>query len=245
MSRIIRTTVAALAALTLAAPLAAQTPQAILDRYNKAIDPQGVLPSLQGMKSTISMEAPSMGMSMTINSVAARPNLLVVQTEIPGLGTMRQGHDGSTVWATDPMQGPRIIAGEEAAALVESSSLQSMIRNPDQFSAMEAAGTHGEGADASTCVKFTWKSGRVTTDCFSNASGLLVRTLTKQVTQMGEVEAEMSIKDYRSVAGLMIPHRIETSMMGMQMIMTTTSVEFGPQPAELFALPPEVKALKP
>ncbi len=242
----LRSTFAALTALALAAPaLAAQTPRAILDRYNSAVDPRGVLPSIQGMKSTTTMEAPSMGMSMTINAVAARPNLVLVQTEIAGLGTIRQGHDGTTVWSNDPMQGPRILSGPEAAALVENSSLSTLTRSPDLFSAMEPAGTYDAAGDATTCVKFTWKSGRETTDCFSNATGLLARTVTKQMTQMGEVEVEALVKDYRNVSGIMIPHRVESNMMGMQMIMTTTSVEFGAQPAALFELPAEIKALKP
>jgi hypothetical protein len=246
MSRSFRTFLTALAVVAVAAPsLAAQSPTDILARYNKAIDPQGALASVQGMKSTVSMEAPAMGMSMTINSVAARPNLVLVETDVPGLGIIRQGYDGSTAWSTDPMQGPRILTGVEAAAIVENSSLSSMLRSPDLFSAMEPAGSFDAAGDATTCVKFTWKSGRTTTDCFSNATGLLARTLTTQATQMGEVEVEMFIKDYRSVAGLMIPHRVESNMMGMAMTITTTSMEFGPQPAALFELPAEIKALKP
>lgn len=246
MLRLARPFAAALVAVAFSAPtIAAQTPNAILERYNKAVDPQGVLPSIQGMKSTVAMEAPAMGMSMTINAVAARPNLVIVVTDIPGLGVVRQGSDGNTVWSTDPMQGPRILSGVEAATIIESSALNSILRSPDLFTAMEPAGAYDAAGDATTCVKFTWKSGRETTDCFSDATGLLARTLTKQVSQMGEVEVEMLIKDYRSVSGLMIPHLVESTMMGMAMTITTTSMEFGPQPASLFELPPEIKALKP
>ena len=246
MSRRLTRVAAAFVAMTCVAPaLAAQSPAELLDRYNKTVDPRGVLPTIQGMKSTVTMEAPAMGMSMTINAVAARPNLLVVVTEIPGLGTIRQGHDGNTAWSTDPMQGPRVLGGLEAAALIEGSSLNSIIRSADQFSAMEPAGTYDAGGDMTTCVKFSWKSGRETTDCFSNATGLLMRTLTKQMSQAGEVEVEMFMRDYKSVSGLVMPHRIESNVMGMQMTMTTTSVEFGPQDSKLFELPAEIKALKP
>lgn len=244
--RLVKSALTALIAVAAAAPaLAAQDPAAILARYNKAVDPNGALASIQGMKSTVTMEAPAMGMSMTINAVAARPNLLVVVTEIPGLGTIRQGHDGTTAWSTDPMQGPRVLGGLEAAALVEGSSLNSIIRSADQFSAMEPAGSYDAAGDMTTCVKFTWKSGRETTDCFSNATGLLLRTLTKQMSQAGEVEVEMFMRDYKTVSGLVMPHRIESNVMGMQMTMTTTSVEFGPQDSKLFELPAEIKALKP
>lgn len=229
----------------IAPQLAAQTPAAILDRYNKAVDPKGMIPSIQGMRTTVTMEMPAMGMNMTINSAALRPNQIIVDTEVPGMGTMRQGFDGTTAWASDPMQGPRILTGMEAASLVENSSFNSMTRSPDLFSAMEAAGTADVDGDAASCVKFTWKSGRETTDCFSNASGLLTRTIAKQVTQAGEVEVEMFMKDYRNINGMMVPHRIESNMMGMQMIITTTSIDFTAPAASLFELPAEIKALKP
>lgn len=244
--RFVRPVLAAFAAALLVAPsVSAQTPDAILERYNKAVDPNGVLASIQGMKSSVTMEAPSMGMSMTINSVAARPNLVVVVTDVPGLGVIRQGFDGTTAWSSDPMQGPRILNGMEAAALVEGSSFNNIVRSKDLFSAMELAGTYDAGGDMTSCVKFTWKSGRETTDCFSNATGLIARTLTKQVTQMGEVEVEMFIKDYRPVNGLVVPFRVESNMMGMAMTITTTSMEFTAQPASMFELPAEIKALKP
>lgn len=244
--RIVRPVLAAFAAALLVAPsVSAQTPDAILERYNKAVDPNGVLASIQGMKSSVTMEAPSMGMSMTINSVAARPNLVVVVTDVPGLGVIRQGFDGTTAWSSDPMQGPRILNGMEAAALVEGSSFNNIVRSKDLFSAMELAGTYDAGGDMTSCVKFTWKSGRETTDCFSNATGLIARTLTKQVTQMGEVEVEMFIKDYRPVNGLVVPFRVESNMMGMAMTITTTSMEFTAQPASMFELPAEIKRSSP
>ncbi len=246
LRRFVRPAFVALAAITVAAPtLFAQTPQAILDRYNKAVDPQGRMASIEGIKTTVTVEIPAMGMSMTMNTAARRPNQVVIESEIPGVGSMRQGYDGSTVWAMDPMQGPRILTGMEASTIIEGSTFNSMTRSPDLFSAMEAAGTADVAGDAASCVKFTWKSGRETTDCFSNASGLLTRTTSKQVTQAGEMEVEMFYKDYRSVSGLMVPHRIESAMMGMQMTATTTTVEFGAQAAGLFELPPEIKALKP
>lgn len=246
LRRFARSAFVALVTMAAMAPtLSAQTPTAILERYNKAVDPQNKIASIEGIRTTMAMELPAMGMNMTVNTASRRPNQVIVDSEIPGLGSMRQGFDGTTAWAIDPMQGPRILTGMEAAALAEGSTFNSVTRSPDLFTAMDAAGTADVAGDAATCVKFTWKSGRETTDCFSNASGLLTRSLARQVSQAGEVEIETFFKDYRNVNGLMIPHRHEGAMMGMQMVITITSVEFGAQAANLFELPPEIKALKP
>ncbi len=242
----IRSTVLAAALLALASgSLAAQDPAAILARYRQAIDPQGLIPSVQGMKSTLTMEVPSMGMNATINAVQRRPNKMVMTIEIPGLGEMRQGYDGETAWASDPMQGPRLVTGQEAAALVDGADMGSMSRSPEQFTKMEPAGEGEVDGEKTACIKLTWKSGRETTECYSVTSGLLLETRAKSMTQMGEIEAVSRISDYRNVGGIMVPHKMTQNAMGMQQIMTTMSVEFGPQPAALFELPAEIKALKP
>lgn len=227
------------------APLAAQTPAEILNRYRQAIDPQGKIATIEGMKSTISMEVPAAGMSATISAWQRRPNLMVMTVDLPGVGQMRQGYDGTTAWSSDPMNGPRIVSGDEAAALIDGADFNSMARALDQFTAIEPAGEGEVDGEKTVCLKLTWKSSRETTECFSTTSGLLVETRAKSVTQMGEIEAVSRVSDYRDVGGIMIPHRITQSAMGMQQIMTTTSIEFGPQPAALFELPAEIKALKP
>lgn len=227
------------------APLAAQSPAEILDRYTKTIDPQGKIPSIQGMKSTISMEIPAAGMSANVTTVQRRPNQMSMTIEIPGLGQMRQGFDGETAWSSDPMQGPRILAGAEATAMKDGADINAMARSAAMFTAMEAAGETDVDGDKAACIKLTWKSGRVTTDCFSKSSGLLVESRMKQESPMGEIEAVSRIGDYRDVNGVKIPHRMTQSAMGMQQVMITTGVEFGPQDASLVAVPAEIKALKP
>lgn len=233
-----------LLALT-AGSVAAQSPADVLARYRQAIDPQGIIPSIQGMKSSLTMEVPAAGMTATINAVQRRPNQMVMTIEIPGLGEMRQGYDGTTAWASDPMQGPRLVTGQEAAALIDGADMNSMSRSPQQFTKMEPAGEGDVDGEKTVCIKLTWKSARETTECYSTTSGLLLETRAKSMTQMGEIEAVSRISDYRSINGIMVPHKMTQNAMGMQQIMTTTSVEFGPQPATLFELPAEIKALKP
>lgn len=241
----LRSTLTAAAMVVVAAgSLAAQSPEAILERYTKAIDPSGKVASIQGMKSTITMEIPSAGMSATINAMQRRPNQMAMVIEIPGLGEMKQGFDGTTAWSSDPMQGPRIISGPEAAALADGASFDAMIRTPALFSAMEAAGEGEVNGEKTVCLKLTWKSKRETTECYSTTTGLLLETRQKQQSQMGEIDAVSRLSDYRDVNGIMVPHKITQSAMGMEQVMTTTSVEFGPQDAKLFELPPEIKALK-
>jgi len=235
----------ALAAIAITSlTLPAQSAQEILDRFSKAVDPAGKLTSLTGFRSEGTFEMPAAGMSATFVSMQRRPNQMAMSIMIGGLGEMKQGSDGSTVWSNDPMQGPRILTGAEAAAFLDGADFRAMARPAELFSAMERAGEAEVDGEKCLKVKLTWKSERVTTECFSVATGLLIETSGTQATPQGEVSTTGRITDYRSVGGVMMPHKIVNSMMGFQQILTITKAEAVEQDPALFELPPEIKALK-
>ena len=234
----------ALALLVAGNALTAQTPDEILARHAKAVDPEGKAAAIQGMRMTANFEIPQMGMSASMIAVQRRPNQTAVTVGLPGIGEMKQGFDGTTAWASDPMAGPRVLAGMEAAGMADGADFRALTRPAELFSAMELAG-EGE-VDGQKClrVKHTWKSGRITTDCYSTSTWLILETQAKQVTAQGEMETVQRFSDFRPEGGIVMAHKAVMSMMGMQQIITTTSVEFGEQPAAAVEPPAEVKALK-
>jgi hypothetical protein len=209
------------------------------------VDPEGKAATIQGMKSTLTMEIAAAGISGKVIAHQARPNLMVLDVEIPQIGKMRQGYDGTTAWASDPMAGPRLLTGAEMTAFVDESDMRGLLRTMDLFAAVEPAGEATVDGDRALCLKLTWKSGRETTECYSTTTGLVTESRSKQEAQGSIIDAVTHYQDYRLVSGFMMPHKVVQSMMGMQQVMTLVSVEFGPQPAAMFELPPEIKALKP
>jgi len=234
----------ALALILVANAAAAQSPEEILANHAKAVDPQGVAAKLPGMKTTANFEIPAMGMSASFIAIQRAPNQSSVLVGLPGIGEMKQGFDGTTAWASDPMQGPRIMAGTEAAAMSDNADFRAMSRPADLFTAMELAGAGEVDGEKCLKVKHTWKSGRVTTDCYSTSTWLIIESVTTQSGPQGEMQAVSHFSDFRSVSGLMMPYKTKMSMMGMEQLITITSVEIGEQPAEAIEPPAEVKALK-
>lgn len=224
--------------------VAAQTPDELLAKYAKAVDPEGKIGSIQGMKSTMTMEMAAMGMTATISSVQRRPNQVAVTISLPGIGEMRSGYDGTIAWSSDPMQGARIMSGLEAATIADGADMNAMLRPASLFSASAMAGEAEIDGEKCLRVKHTWKSGRVTTDCYSTKTGLIIETLAKQSSPQGELDAVSKIGDYRSVGGLMMPHKITVQVMGMEQVMKIVSAEVGDIDPALVAAPADVKALK-
>ena len=216
----------------------------VLASHARAVDPEGKVATLEGMKTTATMEMPAMGMKAAVTAVQRRPNQMSVTIDLPGLGQMRQGYDGTFAWASDPMQGPRIMTGLEAFAMSDGADFRALTRPADLFTSSELVGEVTLDGEKCLRIKHTWKSGRVTTDCYSVASWLIIETLATQSSAQGEIETVQRLSDYRSVGGVMMSFKGVVSLMGMQQIVTTISVEVGPQDASLVAAPPEVQALK-
>lgn len=235
---------ATLALFLVATTAAAQTPAEILAKHAKAVDPTGMAESIQGMKMTANFEVPAAGMAGSVLLLQRRPNQQTMTIGIPGLGEIRSGYDGTTAWAADPMQGPRLLAGLEAATAAEGADFRSLTRPADLFTAMELAGEGDVAGEKCVKIKHTWKSGRVSTDCYSTTTWLILESATTQSSPQGDMQSVTQFADYKNQGGIMMAAKMTVSVMGMQQVVTTTSVEFGEQPAAAFEMPAEVKALK-
>ena len=92
-------------------------------------------------------------------------------------------------------------------------------------------------------VKHTWKSGRITHDCFSVADGLIVATMMKQTSPMGEIEVTQLLNEYKDFGGVKRASTTSFSMMGQDIKTTVTSWEWDTVKPEDVEPPADIKAL--
>jgi len=186
---------------------------------------------------------PAAGMTGQMEVVGAQPNLVFMKITIPGLGEMLQGFDGTHAWSLDPMQGPRLIEGEELAQMSDEAEFASVLRESASIASMETTEIVTLGGQQCYKVKIVRRSGRETFDCYAVESGLLIGGFAKQTTPMGEIEATTEYSDYRDFNGIKQPTKITLSMMGQQQVMEFSSYEYGPMEPAVFALPAPVTTL--
>jgi hypothetical protein len=242
---VFRSIARALPALALiVAPVVAQDVDAIFARYNRAVDPENKVASLAGIRVTAVFEVPAQGMRASMTIHQQRPNLMTSILNLQGVGEMRQGFDGRTAWASDPMQGPRILTGPEAAQIADGADFATMRRERALFAKVEGAGEAEFDGEKCSRIKLTWKSGRATTECFSVTSGLIIETGSNQATPQGEIQVSTRLHDYKPVGGVLMPHRVVASAMGASQVITISEASVGVQDAKLFELPPAIKALR-
>lgn len=236
----------AAALLFVPAALQAQALPAAADlmaAYTQAVGGEAAWSKLQGMHTTGNYSVPAMGMSAAFNVWSGRPAKMLLIINIPGMGEMRQGYDGTTAWAVDPMQGARVLSGNELKATQDEAGFETSLRLIKNFTSAETVEKTTLGGQECYKVKLVWKSGRETYDCYSTADGMLVAQVAVQESPMGTVEATTTLGEYKAFGDIQVPTRSNISMMGMEQVLTITNVEFIAVEDSRFELPPEVKAL--
>lgn len=195
-------------------------------------------------RTTAAFDLPAMGMSAKMETVQMyQPSMSVSKIDLPGMGEMRQGFDGNTSWSTNPMQGAQVMPKDMSDAAKEDA-------DPDNYSRMSPAIVSSETVEKTKLndqdcfkVKHTWKSGRVSFDCFALADGMIVWSQTKTKSPMGELDVVTTFGAYKDFGGIKRATTTTVDQGGQQFIITLQTWEWDTVDAKEFELPPEVKAL--
>ena len=215
----------------------------LIAKYNKAVGGD-VWKSHKSARMKATLEVPSQGMRADIEAmnIFATKNYLM-KTDLPGMGSMMVGYDGTTGWSRDPMSGPRLLSGMEAAQAAEEADPEATLRtSPNILKSETVEKTNMNNQDCYK-VTHTWKSGRVTSDCFSVATGLIVASIQKQTSPMGEMEVTQLLDEYKDFGGVKRASISRVQMMGSEIKTTVTSFEWDTVKPEDMEPPADIKAL--
>jgi hypothetical protein len=237
-----RVTMMALPILAASQVAGAQLPsaQALVTKYVAAINGTAIM-NAKSIVTKGGMSMPSAGINGTVTMTQAGANQMQMVTTIAGMGDIQAGYDGTIAWSADPMQGPRILTGKEMEQIRDESDRRTTVRDPQLFTSMTTVADTTMNGEKCFEVKFVWKSGRETFDCYSASTGLLVASRAVQTTSMGEVPVVTLFNDYKKFGDVMAATKTTMEMMGQQQILTISSIELGN--GAVIAPPPAVAAL--
>jgi hypothetical protein len=194
------------------------------------------------MKAT--MEVPSMGMRADIEAVNVfASRTFMMKMVIPGMGEAMQGYDGTTAWSKEPMTGARLLTGAEAEQVAEEADPEASLRTTANIVSSETLEKTTMNGQECYKVKHTWKSGRVTHDCFGVSDGLLVATISKQASAMGEAEITQFYSEYKEIGGIKRATVTTGQIMGQELKTTLTSWEWDTVKPEDLMPPADIRAL--
>ena len=228
--------------ITATVSLHAITLEEILAKNIEAKGGRAAMKAITSLRSTGTMSMAMMGgMEMKITQMVKRGNLMRAETEVQGMNVVI-GYDGTQAWMKNPMMGnePQVMDAEQSAEYAMQADLDGeLVDWKDKGHTAEYVGTGDVDGSTAYKVKLTTKSGDVRM-YFIDAVTFLELKIEAKSEQMGQVmDVETVISNYQEVAGVQMPHQIETRS-GGQTIMSMTMDKIEANVAldnAMFALP--------
>lgn len=181
-------------------------------------------------------EMTTTGMTMSVNFIQARPNRMVMRGEIPGLGVVEQGFDGTVGWMVLPGEGARLLQGPELREVQSQARFDANLRF-DEYPVMETVGRAEVDGRACWQVRMVTPENDEALGCFGVEDGYL---LSISVTE--PEQTTITFGAYRPFGALTLPSRTVITGGGQQMVLTVSSISHDPIPASDFEPPAEIRA---
>ena len=204
------------AAMTLAAPAAAQTVDEIIAKNVEALGGMEKIKAVKTMRMTGKMTV-GPGIEAPIVLELKRPNAMRLDITIQGM-VGSQAFDGTTGWTLMPFQGskvPQQMAADELKLAEEQAEMDGpLVDYKAKGNTVELLGKEKvEGADAYK-LKVTLKNGAVRTLYIDAEHFLQIKDESKRTIRGAEMDTDTIIGDYKEVNGMMFPHSVDSGQKG-------------------------------
>lgn len=228
------------------APAAVSLPtaQALVARSVEALGGRAAIERLPARWESSSIEISAQGIRIAMQMFVSG-NKLVTLAEMPGLGTIRSGFDGEVGWMINPALGPQLLDGNQLQQARQSADPLAVLHPERYVASMQTVEETDFGGGRCYRVRVTTPWGESYDEFFNKETGLPQGSVRRQSSPQGDVDISAQITEYRTVAGVRLPRVIQAEMMGMQIINRVDSTEIRAIPDSVFALPPEIRALRP
>jgi hypothetical protein len=168
----------------------------------------------------------------------------LVEVEIPGFGKIVEATDGKHAWTVNLITGNRLKEGKELDEALFDAEMHGDVNWEKRYKKVEVIGIENVDGKPAYKVIATPEKTQPRTMYFDKESGLLVKAETKSITQMGEIDAEMHVSDYREVSGVKQPFKSVLKVGPQEIIITLEKVEANVEiPKDRFEMPKEIKDL--
>ncbi len=234
-----------ISAVSLLPSHAAQLPAAkeIVARYVKAIGGRDAVLKYSAVRMKGNVEMAAQGIKGDFEMWTAKPDLMGVKINLPGIGEIRTGYNGKIGWSQDPVQGPMLLSGKMLDQLRDQAQFDAILHDEKDYKSMEVLEKTTFENKPVYKVKFVRRSGQETTEYFDVDSGLQLGADSVQESAMGALPTTTVLSGYRKFGNLLMPSKMTQKIGPLEQVITISSVEYDKVPATDFALPEAIKAL--
>jgi outer membrane lipoprotein-sorting protein len=200
----------------LATPLSAQTADEIIARHIRAIGGMEHIQAVTTMRATGKITGGG-GFEATVVQESKRPNKVRSEFTLQGM-TGITAYDGQAGWKISPFEGKKdaeSLGEDELKSIVEDADFDGPLINYQQKgNRVELMGTDQvEGTDVYK-LKVTLPSGSVRIYYLDTDNCIPIKIEIRRTIRGAEQAFEMSLGNYKAVAGWLLPHSMETRRAG-------------------------------
>jgi outer membrane lipoprotein-sorting protein len=190
----------------------AQTVDKIVQKYAKTMGGAEKIKAIKTMKVEGKFIRQSMEAAVTI--WAKRPDLIKLEIVFGGQ-TMVIAYDGKTAWTINPFTGstePKEAPKEETEDLAGTADMVNdpLIDYKKKGHKLELIGKEDMEGTEVFKLQLTRKNNKVSTFYLDAETFILLKTSTTRERSGQQITSDMVFGDYKPVAGVMMPHAMET-----------------------------------
>jgi hypothetical protein len=154
------------------------------------------------------------------------PNLILIETETPGMGREARGFDGTTGWMSSELQGYRPLKPAELAQLVGEGGIHLVGRLNETYPFRRLLGERVINGRPAIAVALASQQGPAGTFYFDKENGRLLRVSSPVAGDRNtSTESATDFSDFRKVDGLEIPFELVQISPMARVTSTVKSVE--------------------
>lgn len=216
--------------------------RSIIDRHIAAIGGRAAVLSHSSTRATGEFSVASAGMKGTLEVFAAKPDKSLVKINIPGVGEVVEAYNGQHGWTMSAMTGPMLLEGKQ----LEDKKFDTDFHSDLQDGRYESMTTLEQtDFDGRPCYKLRLvrKGGSEDFEFYDVKTGLKAGRIATRETPMGTVTGTSVETDYKKFGNLLVPTTVKNMMMGVQQVITVSTVEFDTVKPSVFEPPAQIKAL--
>jgi hypothetical protein len=217
--------------------------RSIVDRHITAVGGKAAILAHSSSRATGTFTVASAGMTGAIEVFAAKPDKSMVKISIPGVGEVVEAYDGKNGWTMSAMTGPMLLEGKQLEEKRFDTDFFGELHDSSRYESMTTV--ERTDFDGRPCykVRLVRKGGGEDFEFYDVDTGLKAGRIATRETPMGTVTGTSTEGDYKKFGNLLQPTTVKNTMMGVQQLITITTIEYDNVSPSVFEPPAQIQAL--
>ncbi|MEO8484090.1 MAG: hypothetical protein ABI634_17900 [Acidobacteriota bacterium] len=215
----------------------------VIARSIEALGGQKAFLAVKSVHAVGKMTIVGPGISGDMEMFSARPDRVVYRLNITGIGKVENGYDGKVGWSVNPVSGPELLTGKQLQEASEDAWFDAPLHMNNRVRSVEVVGRAEFDGHQTYKVRVVLPSGNEQFEYFDLTSGLQAGSEMTRTLPQGVVPTTNFTRDYKKFGALLQATTIVQRALGLEQVVTITSVDYDKVPDSVFQIPADVKPL--